>query len=217
MRKGFFVLLLMCGVAHADFQTWAGLYLRSPLSGRWQGFFELQNRIYSGEQRLLIRPAVGYRISQHHTLWLGYGWTPIINPTFVDEHRLWQQSLAEYRWSQWELSFRFRLEERFVGGATGWRWREMIRAGYYPKPSWALIAWDEFFFNFNSYGTVTDRGFEQNRLFLGAKFHVQETWWIEAGYLNQLVRQGAGSRANHAVVIYVNWKAAEPAETTDTR
>src|SRR5690348_15467708 len=126
-RLVFGVLLLTSAAqAASDFQSWTGVFLNQEFTPRWLGFAEVQNRMWrdsSTERQLLVRVAGGIRIGKSHSLWVGYGYTPLFSPTYIGEQRLWQQSLADYYWDHWRLSFRFRLEERFLdgGGSVAWR------------------------------------------------------------------------------------------------
>lgn len=200
--------------ANSDFQSWVGAFLEQPWSQHWSLFGELQNRTYrnSGTERMLLaRVAANYQITPRHTLSLGYGWTPTFHPSFLDEHRLWQQSLARFSLKDLSFAFRFRLEERLIGGeGLAWRWREQVRLSYQVSPSFAPVIWDEFFFNLNKTSHVGFTGFAQNRLFLGARFPISSSWSIEPGYMNVMVRNagGAENEMNHVATLYFFFKGA---------
>lgn len=206
----FFFFLLLCLPAQADFETWMMANAKGALSGKWLGYFEIQNRISEnsrGQDRLLVRPAVGYQFARRHSAWLGYAWTPTFYPAYRDEQRFWQQTLAEYAWGDWSLVFRFRMEQRFIegGGAMLWRWRELVRVAYAFSPSWSLVFWDEFFFSLNA-NAVAKKGFDQNRAFLGPEFSIGEGLRLQTGYMNVLVRRGGGVTANHILSATLTWE-----------
>jgi hypothetical protein len=201
-----------------DFQTWLGGYADVPIGQNWRGFAEVQNRLSqssTSEQRLLVRAAMGLRIGQKHSVWAGYGWTPTFTPTFQDEHRLWQQWMTERVWDHWTLTARFRLEERFLAGASRlqWRWREMIRGSYHPQgvEHWGIVLWDEFLNGLNG-NEVVRAGFDENRLFLGARFSLGDGLFLEPGYLNVQVKQANGGfDILHSLAAYLFWQIPQPA------
>lgn len=206
-------LLLFCVSARADFETWMAGYFNAELGGKWLGSLEIQNRLSEnsrGQDRLLVRPAFGYQFARRHSAWLGYGWTPTFYPSYRDEQRIWQQTLANYAWGNWSLNFRFRLEQRFIAGAGGmvWRWREWIRLGYAVSPDWSLVVWDEFFFALNG-NAIAKRGFDQNRFFFGPEFALGENSRLQSGYLNVLVSRSGGVTANHVIWAALTWNLTE--------
>lgn len=203
------VALVAAAPAAGAFQIWSAVFAEHSLTPRLFVYGEVQNRLNASDlsQHLLVRPALGYKIGESHSIWAGYGWTPRFeNADLTDEHRFWQQSLASYVWPQWRLSFRFRLEERFIEGTTkmAWRWRELFRTSWHPDGDWGVVLWDEFFFSLSANEAVV-RGFDQNRLFLGLHLPLGSSEFaLETGYLNQIHRGGA---TNHAAVAYVFWKS----------
>ncbi len=217
MKRWVLLALLLSQPARADFETWMAGYLNTSLGGNWLGYFELQDRLSQnsgGQDRLIVRPAIGYQISKRHSLWLGYAWTPTFSPGFRDEHRIWQQAAAQYVWGQWSLVFRFRMENRFIEGGGGmlWRWREMARLAYAFNDNWALVFWDEFLFGLNGNARVK-KGFEQNRAFLGPEWSVNKALKIQLGYLNLLTSTSSGTFANHALSVSAYWDLEIPKDT----
>ncbi len=196
--------------AESDTQHWSLLVINKQFSRRWLGYFEVQPRI--GEHigaldRLLIRPAFGYRITPKLSVWQGYGWTPQFRPDFRGEHRLFQQLLYEDTVGRVSLTSRTRLEERLienVGGAS-LRFRSMLR-GSLPISAdrkWLLIGYDEFFWNLNSPDGGPVSGFDQNRLFLGLGRQVNPQTRVETGYLLNLINapDPAPNRRLHVWVV----------------
>jgi hypothetical protein len=62
-----------------DLQNWSLITLNKDLNDHWGLYLEAQNRLgqnFSGERRILIRPAVKYKINNNTSVWLGYAWTP---------------------------------------------------------------------------------------------------------------------------------------------
>jgi len=206
LRAFLLLALTFSPVARADYQTWLGAFYETGWGTRWLASGEIQDRMGGSfeQQRLLLRTALGFRLGESHSVWLGYAWTPTFQPSFRSEQRLWQQSRARYTWPEWQLEFRFRMEERFVegAGALNLRWRELFRVSYHPYGTWGFVLWDEFFFNLTTNTIVTKRGFEQNRLFLGARLPICEEMALEPGYMNHIQH---GLPMAHTAVVFFSW------------
>lgn len=186
---------------------------RGGEESRWRWWFDAHARFFDdsdGFGQSIVRPGLGYDLSENSTAWLGYGWIltdPVSAPAF-DEHRIWQQ----YTWSsaQWGGSFygRSRLEQRFVetGDDVGWRFRQFAR---YTRPleegsGLALRVWDEVFLALNDTDWGANAGLDQNRLFagLGWTFEDREYATLEFGYLNQYSHREAGRDGmNHILAV----------------
>lgn len=192
-----------------DFQSW-GLFAaqgHALPSVRW--YFELQPRLGTLSTRLdrvLVRPAVGLALNESFSLWFGYAWTPSFTPAFGDEHRPFQQLLAEHTLGPVTLVNRTRFEERLIAsaGAPSLRLRHLLRAVWrFDGPAgFGLVASDELFFNLNDAPAGPPAGFDQNRAFMGVNYKVGALQ-VELGYLNNLVRRrgSAPVRMNHGVLI----------------
>jgi len=185
--------------ADTDFQQWTQVTLQGPLSKRWLGYFEVQPRFgqdASALERLILRPALGYRLNKNVSLWQGYGWTPQFQPAYGDEHRLYQQLLVESKHGKTALTNRTRLEERLIEGAGGTsvRFRHMARFAYPISRDrrWSVIAYDEFFFNLNSTESGPKSGFDQNRLYLGISRQLNPQVRLETGYIWNYVNRTSG-------------------------
>lgn len=215
------LLLLAAPVARAQAElvhephAWFGLFSGGPLVSRFVGWFDAHARLGfapSPNTFILLRPAVGYRVRDDMTVYLGYLWAPVWRngQQTLDEHRVWQQ------WT-WDLAFstgvkmqlRSRFEERFAQGAVGFRFRQLLRAQTAPLHSrFMLVAWDEFFIAFNDTRFGQRAGFDQNRLFLGVANSLTPKVRVEAGYFNHyLLRADAPALMRHAVMLnlFVGW------------
>jgi len=178
--------------AHADVDTqqWTLVTLQKELTPRWRAYFEVQPRFgedASGTERLIVRPAIGYRLNSKVSIWQGYGWTPLLEPSFADEHRVFQQLLFEDKRGEVGIMNRTRLEERFIEGAGGTsvRLRNMLRLTHpiSPDKRWLVVGYHELFWNLNSTDAGPVSGFDQNRLFLGVSRQVNPELRVETGYL----------------------------------
>jgi hypothetical protein len=183
------------------------------LDDNWKWWFDSQLRFFDdtdGFGQSLVRPGIGYKVTDNATLWAGYAWirtSPEVADDF-DEHRAWQQLTWSEQLCATKLDLRSRLEERFVetGSDTGWRFRQLAAARR-PLPGdsrFTFVLWDEVFFHLNDTDWGADSGFDQNRAFvgLGWKPHSDSTWRVEVGYLNQFIdRRTSDDLSNHLLSI----------------
>lgn len=197
-----------------DFRIWSNVTGRgnfgfiNPELKRLRWWSEVQLRMReSGKEmdQLLIRPAIGYALSDHSTLWVGYAHV-VSYLTVGDEiveNRIWQQ----YMWSGPTLAGAFtsrtRFEQRWLanGSDTGARFRQFF------KFSWpfsfhqaaGFVVWDEVFVHLNSTDWGARRGLDQNRGFAGLGYRWYPHILIEIGYLNQYVKTASTDRLNHVL------------------
>lgn len=196
-----------------DSQQWTLVTIQKELSDRWRAYFEVQPRVgqdADGLERLLVRPAIGYRLNPKVSVWQGYGYTPLFEPEFQYEHRIFQQLLFEDTLGETGLTNRTRLEERFIEGAGGTavRLRSMLRLTHpiSADKRWAVVGYDELFWNLNSTSNGPESGFDQNRLFLGVSRQVNKELRVETGYLLNHINTPRSS-SNRRLDVWVVWLA----------
>jgi hypothetical protein len=202
-------------VGHAqtitDGRAWVGatMQARPDADGRWRVSVDMMLRSRDGLEALdawHVRPAVGLDLNSHASAWIGYGMfrsRPAAGG-HVDEHRYWQQLLYSTSAGGGTVTSRSRLEQRDMDGNAhlAWRLRQQVR---FVRPvqqgsRLAAVVSDEVAVNLNS-TTRTARGFDQNRVFLGASVTLSRTTRIETGYSNQFQRSVSGpSRSNHILL-----------------
>jgi len=169
-----------------------------PIHGSWKFYMEAQPRLGTDPatrdfnfRALLIRPAVGYQITERWSLWAGYGYTPTFNP-YRYENRAFEQSLHVMQVGPVKMMNRTRLEQRMIqdAGAPALRLRHYLWFQYpLPRaPKWSLIAADEPFINLNTVSNGPIAGFDQNRLYLGVGRQLTDYLRIEVDYLQQFVQ-----------------------------
>lgn len=215
LRASLAVLSLMFAAQPAlaetahDEQAWVNLTLMGSLKGKVVYFAEVQPRFGDGVSRLdqlLLRPAIGVKLSPTMTLYQGYARviTKREGARDLREHRSFQQ-LSWVMGKPWggEISTRTRLEQRWRvdGDDVGHRLREMVRLEV-PVASNGLAAlgYAEGFLALNDTDWGARSGFDQLRSFIGAEIPVVGKTTIELGYLNQLVNQTGGRRRmNHVL------------------
>lgn len=192
-----------------DEQLWVNLTVMGPLSGKLVYFVEAQPRFGSGAQRpdqLLLRPAVGVKLSDHVTLYQGYARvvTPRDGTADLTEHRGFQQ-LSWVVGRPWggEFSTRTRFEQRWRndGDDMGLRLRKMLRLEIpLAGNGLAALGYAEGFVALNDTDWGARAGFDQLRSFIGAEIPLAGRSTIELGYLNQTINQQAGRRRmNHVL------------------
>lgn len=195
-----------------DFRIWGNVTARGnfgfidPDLKRWRWWMEVQPRTReSGKEmdQLLIRPGIGYALTEHSTVWMGYAHVTNYpeNGDEIQENRLWEQ----YMWSGPTLlgafTSRTRLEQRWQdnGNDTGGRFRQFFKFNW-PfafHPAASFVLWDEMFVNLNSTDWGARKGFDQNRGFTGLGYRWHPNVLIEIGYLNQYINTANTDRMNH--------------------
>lgn len=206
-------LFLLPGLASAadiDSRTsaWMMSLSRITLPEDVRAFVDVQPRFTlndtSGGQdqalsTLILRGALGYQLRPNIGLYQGYAYIPTYDPKKV-EHRSFQELLISQTLSTGKLAYRLRFEQRFLDGVddTAYRFRYFMRYvhplhGVNPKLSLAMN--EEVFINLNDADHGPQSGFNQNRLFVGLNYKVNQQLSYDVGYQNQLINV-QGNRHN---------------------
>ena len=197
-----------------DFQSWSLLSATVNLDQQKQWFIyaEAQPRIghdVSRMERLLLRPALGYNLSDKLSAFLGYAWTPTFSNAsydgdFRNENRIWQQLL--YKHDMWGLQWQHRLrqEQRIIedAGGTSNRTRYLVRGscGLAGDGSYGLTGYNEVFVTENGTKKGPVGGFDRDRFFFGP-YLKSGPGRYEVGYLGEYARQfGNDSRMINALL-----------------
>lgn len=220
----------MPSLSHAiepELQSWHLFFTQGKISPNWLIYLEAQPRFRwmndrasfspGTTERTLLRPALIRKLPDgKSSIALGYGWTPLLSPSFQMENRLWQQFQTEFvpHDTESKIILRTRLEQRRIEPSrqTAHRLRQMVRwlSGISMGPEqWGLGKFavsDEVFLNWNSVPRGPTSGFDQNRLFMGSHFKVSDSFWWEAGYLNVWVsRPSREDRMIHGLYTFAAW------------
>lgn len=212
--------------AHAqvvdDSGAWFALFSRGDLGAegadnRFRYWFDGHARFFDdtdGFGLSIVRPGVGYALSDSTVVWAGYGWihaSPATRPDF-DENRIWQQVTWSETLGSAAVGFRSRLEQRFLetGSDTGWRFRQFLS---YRRPlacseRLTFVVWDEAFFHLNDTDWGAAAGLDQNRIFVGMGWLCggSNNRRIEVGYLNNYIsRRNQADLANHLLSVNLFW------------
>lgn len=193
--------------AQEDEQVWLAQFSTIEVGQKVLLFTDVQLRFTDGADRLgqvLLRPAVGYRITPSDTLFLGYAYvrTEPLNGTPTDEHRMFQQALVRVVGGPGKttVTSRTRVEQRWLEGRSdmGWRLRQQVRLETPVAKGLNAIVWAEPFVNFNTTSWGQRAGFDQLRGFAGVGVPIAKGIAIEAGYSGQYVnRFNVPDRMNH--------------------
>ena len=207
----------------SDFRLWTPVYLTVSLPSKFIAYMEVNPRIgddVTNIDQLLLRPALGYQLTENLSIWQGYAWVGNFNQKhtapqspFFEENRIYQQVNYKQKFSAFKLLSRTRLEERWIEHADGTavRFRQMLRADVpIPQaPEWAFVAYDEVFINLNTVGVATGKGpgagLDQNRFFLGVNKTFSQYLNVDLGYQNQMLNSrqlpGNANLINHILMI----------------
>lgn len=220
------IALLIVGSSHTQAQTvddlglWTALFSQGDIElsddagdSRLRWWFDGHARFQDdadGFNVSIVRPGIGYKLTDTATIWAGYGWirtSPLGGAPDFDENRIWQQITWSENVDQTKFGFRSRLEQRFVetGDDTGWRFRQFFSARTPLTERVTLVAWDEVFIHLNDTDFGTRTGFNQNRAFLGFGWKWNPATpksRVEIGYLNQFIDNRNGDdRMNHILSV----------------
>jgi hypothetical protein len=187
---------------------------------RW--WLDLQPRFADradGLGEALIRPGVGFSLSDRATAWAGYAWIrkKRKGQGHSEEHRIWQQFSWRTTVASFTLTSRTRFEQRFLdtGDDVGWRFREFVK-GTRPiafSDRLFLSVYDEIFVDMNGTDWGQEKGISQNRFFAGLGWDfgnplLGSRLRTEVGYLNQFVaKRTSADEVNHilSINLFVNF------------
>jgi hypothetical protein len=217
-----------------DFRLWAPVFLTVSLPNKFIAYMEVNPRIgddVTNIDQLLLRPAIGYKLTDNWSIWQGYAWVGNFNQShtppqssFVGENRIWQQATYQQNFESFKFMARTRMEERWIdhAGGTALRLRQMFKLTVpIPQaPEWAFVTFDEIFMNLNSVDTYDEAlhrnskgpgaGIDQNRLFVGINRTFTSWLNVDLGYQNQMINNrklaGNANLINHILLInfYIN-------------
>ncbi len=191
----------------SDFQVWGNI----TATGNW-GFINPANPTLKklrwwaeGQGRFgdnashfsqsLIRPGLGYQLTDTTSIWVGYAWAPTTAPFAkkpFDEHRVWQQVLWRDKFSFGTVQARSRLEERTaseLGNGVGMRYRQLLKLSVPLSfaPGFSYVIQDEVFVALNTVDWIPRRGIDNNRFFTGIAYAITKEITGEIGYMNHYI------------------------------
>jgi len=168
----------------------------------------------------LVRPAIQYFINDKNNVALGYLWQTtdmhLIGTTknVFNEHRIFEQYIYTHKLSSVFASHRFRVEQRFIERTNedvfSQRFRyffrliqplQKIESGFTKGPFVALQ--NEVFLNLQNKDKINGSTFDQNRAYLAAGYRFSKKFDLEAGYMNQAVKNTANHTNNNIIQLAV--------------
>jgi Protein of unknown function (DUF2490) len=188
-----FLIYTSASAQQTDFQSWNTINANYHLNEKWLITLETQARFVDDFEELgttLVRPALGYNLTEKLTAYLGYAWTPNYTNSkyeddFRNEHRVWQQITYKQSFLGLDWQHRLRQEQRFIEhtGSTAHRTRYAIRGNFKfsKEDNYGLTGSNEIFVNLNTVDNGPKAGFDRYRYFLGPFFEVGNARY-EAGY-----------------------------------
>jgi hypothetical protein len=194
-----------------DLQLWVQVVATVSLSDKWLTHIEAQSRwsedIHAHDQ-LIIRNALGRRLSRRVTLWGGHAYTPrSLESGWTHEQRIWEQLSVTFPTAgAWTPSLRIRQEQRFLDswGDSSHRLRIMGRAVRPVDEAklWSFAAWNEIMFTFDETPDGPSRGVDQNRAFAGILRKLSDNAGLESGYLWRTIDPTGSDPRKHDHVLF---------------
>lgn len=227
MKKTLITLIALAVLHTASAQTnelsgWAAWFHTQKFNDKWGASCDGQFRTAhqaSFLKNILLRPSVNYYFDKSKHLDLGYAYVTANGrasgvPTFRPEHRIFEQFIIAHKVGHnIGLSHRFRLEQRFLGKTAtqtnvfAQRLRYFVR-GVIPLNKDAVFAngtfvalQNEAFANIQNKDKINKHLFDQNRAYTAFGYRFSKMVDLEAGYMNQYIKQAETYTINHVVQV----------------
>lgn len=185
--------------------VWLGFYSKYHFNERWAYYGEYHIRRRNGFEdmgQIYLRFGVNYKVKQFFDVTVGfvnpYYWAKNTSDPNVDkvvpQYRLWQQAVLATPFDHIMVFHQFRTEQRWardnVKGSPfelTHRFRYKLTT-YIPlnKPAFEphtlfFSFYEEIFFQAGK--SIVYNHFEDNRLFAGLGYNLNEVWQVQAGYM----------------------------------
>jgi hypothetical protein len=200
------ILFSHAALSQDDTQVWTAVFTNGPISkdGKALLWFDGHARFSENASRLgvsIIRPGIGYKLSDRISIWGGYARvvSRADGRADITENRIWQQATYTLASGNWGiLSGRTRFEQRFLntGSETGHRIRQFFRWRKPISDRWTATIWNETFIALNDTDFGARSGFDQNRLFFGLRWRAFKGVSLEGGYLLNNINSTLDDQAN---------------------
>jgi long-subunit fatty acid transport protein len=198
------MLPVLANAQDSDFGNWMIYFGNKKFNSKWTLQHESQYRNYNiiGDlEQLLLRTGLGYNLSENNNILLGYGFILSENytgnnddKTQVNEHRIYQQFISKQKFKGISLQHRYRVEQRFVENDFKLRFRYFlginIPLSKKATNKFYLSAYNEIFLNTKS------PIFDRNRLYSGFGYNINDSFRVEAGYMNQFFETSSRDQFN---------------------
>lgn len=213
------IAVLTTSIANAGIKSdaffWPALNMTGPIfdSQKFVYGLYIQDRTnLSQHQDELVRfePMLGYKIIPQLTVWAGYNYVLNTRAGAPNGKRYLQQLVWEVTPKECPIIFhlRARLEESTLVGSSEYvytlRARPIVIFSKGFGPYLSPILYDEVFYNCNKPSWLAQRGFEQNRAFIGVRIAVAKKVSVDVGYINQYIWNPVIDRDNHIASLTLN-------------
>lgn len=210
----FFISLNLHASKDSDFGSWNTLVVTKDLNKQFSLINEVHLRFSHDITRLsqsLIRPSVNYKINNSHSLAAGYTWvysSTALAPKNTNEHNIWEQYKYIFNFRDLDLTSRSRLEQRFIQrvSKTNWRYRHFVevKRSLNNKIIDFLSISDEMFFLLNDTARgIDNRGYSENRLYIGLGKNVDKQSTLQLGYQHQNIRRFGQNNFNANMIVFM--------------
>jgi len=200
---------------------WFGLIGNWRIDKDLDAIFQVQPRFSLNEmqrenngvvRQLIGTAALGYRLTDKLKFYQGYGSLANYRPKRF-EHRLFQDVVFSQKFTNFALTTRSRIEERLLekNDRISLRGRQLIRLLKPITDDYGLVLSNDVLMHLNDLEGNFQRGFDQNRMFLGINMALAPYLNLETGYQNVYVeRRGASpDSVNHTAVFSLITKFGE--------
>ncbi|MCZ4225056.1 DUF2490 domain-containing protein [Pedobacter rhodius] len=198
---------------------WFFFLNNTKFNKKWGLQFDVQVRSaddWKYVRNTLVRPALQYFINDKHNVALGYLWQTTQNQlegssnTFLHEHRIFEQYIYTHKLKSVFASHRIRVEQRFIERANenvfAQRFRYFFRLIQPLQKTQAsfnngafLALQNEIFLNFQNNAKINNSVFDQNRAYFAAGYRFSKKFDVEAGYMNQAVKNTTNHTNNNII------------------
>ena len=200
-------------------QVWTGVTVSGPVEddSRLLLRFSANARFDRGGDAFIrsgVRPGIGWRVNDGLDLWVGYTHLTMhnsgVDDISVGEDRIWQQ--ASYDIGEafgGKITAHTRFEQRFreFTNDTGYRARQRFRFVRPVNDKVSFILWDEIFIGFNDTTGGNRAGYQQNRVFAGFGYKLNDSLSLNAGYINNnRTRASTGNTTEHNASFSLRFK-----------
>jgi len=230
MRKILLSILFVLSIfsnlsAQTQYQNtgWFMFLNNTKFNDKWGLQFDIQVRSaddWKYVRNTLVRPALQYFINAKSNVALGYLWqttqsqSPGSSNLFLHEHRIFEQYIYNHKLSSIFATHRVRVEQRFIERANedvfAQRFRYFFRLIQPLKKTEAsftngafVALQNEVFLNFQNKDQINNSVFDQNRLYFAAGYRFSRKIDVEAGYMNQAIKNSFGHTSNNIVQVAV--------------
>lgn len=150
----------------------------------------------------------GYQFDKMNSFSVGYVFQ-YSQPPYAKQSTYENRAYEEYKnlldfQEYGKLQNRTRYEQRTIttSSETGQRLRHNVKWTYPFDKTWGFVISEELFLNINTVDWGPKAGFDQNRIFVGPVYNIDDRQKVEFGYMNNYVNKDLKSDLdNHVMVI----------------